>query len=178
MEDFLLMELLRSKGKSDPEFKHRFKEYMHNKYAKGKMRDSHYPEDMKTTDWDFSEGYDRFFDKLMSEHYGEHFDESHARHIVNQMYHKENDRVVSGEHFSMHKAKDVCETYSKLYHLDITPEDTYIAINAQYHDYYTLFKSWFGTNTDNKIIESAICFWFKDADYTKGSKLMHYFQED
>lgn len=32
----------------------------------------------------------------------------------------------------------------------------YVAINSQYHDYVELFKSWFGDNVDQKIIESAI----------------------
>ena len=48
-------------------------------------------------------------------------------------------------------------------------------INAQYHDYCELFKAWFGDNIDNKIIESAINFWFKDDDYKGGSKVWKYF---
>ena len=56
-----------------------------------------------------------------------------------------------------------------------TPCDIYVAINAQYHDYATLYKSWFGDNIDTKIIESAIIFWFKDEDYHEGSKIVNYF---
>lgn len=41
-----------------------------------------------------------------------------------------------------------------------------------------LFKAWFGDGIDQKIIESAIIFWFKDDDYREGSKLWNYFKEN
>ena len=56
--------------------------------------------------------------------------------------------------------------------------DVYVAINAQYHDYCELFKSWFGDGVEQKIIESAVIFWFKDDDYKDGFKLWNYFKED
>lgn len=56
--------------------------------------------------------------------------------------------------------------------------DAYVAINAQYHDYCELFKSWFGDGVEQKIIESAVIFWFKDDDYKDGFKLWNYFKED
>lgn len=46
--------------------------------------------------------------------------------------------------------------------------------NAQYHDYCKLFDSWFGSNIDNKVFESAITFWFKDVDFD-GDKVWEYF---
>lgn len=52
--------------------------------------------------------------------------------------------------------------------------DTYVAINAQYHDYAKLFEEWFGGNIDNKVFESAITFWFKDVDFD-GDKVWEYF---
>lgn len=51
---------------------------------------------------------------------------------------------------------------------------SYVAINAQYHDYCKLFDSWFGGNIDNKVFESAITFWFKDVDFD-GDKVWEYF---
>lgn len=51
---------------------------------------------------------------------------------------------------------------------------TYVAINAQYHDYAKLFEEWFGGNIDNKVFESAITFWFKDVDFD-GDKVWEYF---
>lgn len=58
-----------------------------------------------------------------------------------------------------------------------TPTDVYVAINSQYHDYVELFKSWFGDNVDQKIIESAIIFWFKDVDCKSRNKVVSYFKE-
>lgn len=55
------------------------------------------------------------------------------------------------------------------------PQD--VAINSQYHDYVELFKSWFGDNVDQKIIESAIIFWFKDVDCKSRNKVVSYFKE-
>lgn len=51
------------------------------------------------------------------------------------------------------------------------------AFNSQYHDYVELFKSWFGDNVDQKIIESAIIFWFKDVDCKSRNKVVSYFKE-
>lgn len=58
-----------------------------------------------------------------------------------------------------------------------TPTDVYVAINSQYHDYVELFKSWFGDNVDQKIIESAIIFWFKDVDCKAENKVVEYLGE-
>lgn len=57
----------------------------------------------------------------------------------------------------------------------VNPVD--VAINAQYHDYANLFKSWFGDRIDHKVIESAIVFWFKDEDNPGTTKLVNYFRE-
>ena len=114
----------------------------------------------------------------MQEHHKTHFDESHAKHIVSNMYHTENGKTHSGEKFSMMKAKEVQDRYRGMLSTDITLADIYVAINAQYHDYCELFKSWFGGNIESKIIESAIVFWFKDTDYDKGFKLTEYFKEN
>lgn len=62
--------------------------------------------------------------------------------------------------------------------MTVTHADVYVAINAQYHDYCELFKSWFGDGVEQKIIESAVIFWFKDDDYKDGFKLWNYFKED
>lgn len=61
--------------------------------------------------------------------------------------------------------------------MSATPTDVYVAINSQYHDYVELFKSWFGDNVDQKIIESAIIFWFKDVDCKSRNKVVSYFKE-
>jgi hypothetical protein len=110
-------------------------------------------------------------------HHDEHFNEFDAKEVVADMYHIENGKKQDGEKFSMIKAKEVYERYRGTIPHNITVADIYVAINAQYHDYCELFKAWFGSNIDSKIIESAIVFWFKDTDYNKGFKLTEYFKE-
>lgn len=79
---------------------------------------------------------------------------------------------------NIYKAKEVCERYRGILSQSITHADVYVAINSHYHDYCELFKAWFGDGIDQKIIESAIIFWFKDDDYREGSKLWNYFKEN
>ena len=103
-------------------------------------------------------------------------DMQYAKDIVSDMYHTSGNKKYIGERYDMHKAKEVYNEYKhKLHNYSI--EDVYIAINAQYHDYCALFKKWFGDNIDNKIIESAIIFWFEDIDYQGGNKVHKYFME-
>jgi polyhydroxyalkanoate synthesis regulator phasin len=103
--------------------------------------------------------------------------EHEAKHIVSEMYHMENGRKHTGEKFDMYKAKEVCERYRGILPSSVNPIDVYIAINSQYHDYSELFKVWFGDNIDQKIIESAVVFWFKDADAKSKNKVANYFKE-
>lgn len=108
---------------------------------------------------------------------GEHFTESEAMDLVSDMYHTEGGRKYSGEKFDIHKAKEICERYRGVIPVSATPTDVYVAINSQYHDYVELFKSWFGDNVDQKIIESAIIFWFKDVDCKAENKVVEYLGE-
>ena len=41
-----------------------------------------------------------------------------------------------------------------------------------------LFKSWFGEDIDQKVIEAAILYWFKDDDCKSNSKLWNHFKEN
>lgn len=59
---------------------------------------------------------------------------------------------------------------------DVNGKANYVAINAQYHDYCELFEKWFGSNFDEKIIASAVDFWFEDDDFD-GNKVWKYFNE-
>lgn len=68
----------------------------------------------------------------------------------------------------------IYERYKEVLPNDVEPCDVYVAINAQYHNYAKLFEEWFGGNIDNKVFESAITFWFKDADFD-GDKVWEYF---
>ena len=91
------------------------------------------------------------------------------------MFHYDGGRKYVGEKYSMMKAKEVCERYRGMIPTHINYVDVYVAINAQYHDYGILFKSWFGDNIDSKIIESAVIFWFRDDDFSEENKLKAYF---
>lgn len=115
--------------------------------------------------------------RMMAGEDTEHFGKEQAKYLVSQMYHVENGRKHVGEHYSYDKATEVMQRYVGMIPHGTTPCDIYVAINAQYHDYGTLFKSWFGDNIDSKIMESAIIFWFKDDDYKDGSKLLNYFMK-
>jgi len=87
--------------------------------------------------------------------------------------------MIDAKHGSsiVHEAVHVKNRYRGIIPSSATIADVYIAINAQYHDYYSLMKEWFGDNIDTKIIESAVNFWFKDDDYKGSSKVYKYFKE-
>lgn len=136
-------------GMNEHEFMDKFKNFM-TKYRRNSMRNS------------------------MS---GEHFTESEAKYLVADMYHTENGRKYSGEKFDMHKAKEICERYRGILPTSVTVADVYVAINSQYHDYAELFKNWFGDGIEQKIVESAIVFWFKDADCKAENKVVEYLGE-
>jgi hypothetical protein len=106
---------------------------------------------------------------------GDHFTEQEAKELVASMYHCHAGRKYIGEKFSLSKAKEVHEKYKGMLPSSVTLADIYVAINAQYHDYITLFKSWLGSDIEDKIIESALIFWFCDSDYKDNSKVYRYF---
>ena len=203
--DRLIIDYLKGKGKSDmseQEFKHKFKDFMtrYRRDSMGRYDKEWYPMERmddyyrhgrpgEFVEHDFEEWHDKHriddeemynMMKYMRHSMTEegHFNESEAKYIVSQMYHIENGRKHTGEKFDMHKAKEIVERYRGILSTSVTPADLYVAINTQYHDYAELFKTWFGDNIDQKIIESAIVFWFKDTDYKKGFKLTEYFKED
>lgn len=76
-------------------------------------------------------------------------------------------------------AKNVFDKYVRNINSSITVWDVYVTINAQYHDYIRLYSEWFRNinknELDNKIIESAITFYFKDED-SGSTKTWNYFK--
>lgn len=98
--------------------------------------------------------------------------------LVSNMYHYEGGRKYVGEKFSMAKAKEVCERYRGVIPQSFTHADVYVAINEHYHNCSELFKSWFGEDIDQKVIEAAILYWFKDDDCKSNSKLWNHFKEN
>lgn len=103
--------------------------------------------------------------------------ELEAKEVVAKMWHYDGEMKEKGEHFSMYKAKEVCEMYKNVLPSTIKYPEIYVAINAQYHDYGELFEHWFGHHVDSKLIESALVFWFGDVDYPHYSKVAKYFKD-
>ena len=114
--------------------------------------------------------------EVMSHQNGTHISELEAKEIVSKMYHIENGRKYIGEKFDIYKAKEVCDRYRGIIPTSVTVYDIYVAINSQYHDYIELFKNWFNDNVEHKVIESAIVFWFKDADCKAENKVVKYLE--
>lgn len=203
MDEIVMKEYLRNRGMSDQDFMIRLKEVLgsdrydnkmehyddkyeryNNTYTINRHSDSQlmelieglsHEDKRKLISMIESEGVNRNMYRSMSRN-NSYIDESYAKQIVSQMYHTYNGRKYVGEKYDLHKAKEIKDRYNGTIPSHYSIEDIYIAINAQYHDYCELFKSWFGDNIDNKIIESAIVFWFKDVDYKHGNKVHKYFE--
>lgn len=91
----------------------------------------------------------------------------------------DNGKICKGEIYNYDCAKNVFDKYVRNINSSITVWDVYVAINAQYHDYIRLYSEWFRNinknELDNKIIESAITFYFKDED-SGSTKTWNYFK--
>ena len=176
MSDYMLLEYLKGRGRhEDHQLLEDFKQYMHARGMKGSRRhkDYHWDEvDYKRHDWDM-EDYDSHPAKGYS--MSESFSEYEAKEIVSEMYHYEMGRKHTGEHFDMKKAEEVYRKHKDGFVTKASIEDVYIAINATYHDFCSVLKTWFGSSIDEKVILLAVSFWFKDDDY-QGNKLMDYFE--
>ena len=204
MDEIVMKEYLRNRGMSDHDFMIRLKEVLgsdrydnkmghyddgmyeryNNTYNINRHSDSQlmdmieglsYEDKKRLISMIESDGMNRNMYRSMSRN-NSYMDESQAKHIVSQMYHSSNGRKYVGEKYDLHKAKEIKDRYNGAIPSHYSVEDVYIAINAQYHDYCELFKNWFGDNIDNKIIESAIVFWFKDVDYKHGNKVHKNFE--
>ena len=165
MDDFMMYKYLKSQGMLDDVMRFR----RHN--------DSHYDYENYNDMHDYNRRYN-MYDRggMMRRHSNSgYIDENTARQLVAEMYHMENGRKHVGEKFNMHKASEVMAKHRGFIPHNITECDVYVAINAQYHDYAEIFKMWFGDNIDQKIIDSAIAFWFKDADAMSENKVAKYF---
>jgi hypothetical protein len=129
-----------------------------------------------------TEDKEKFWETMKDMHEeikGKHFDEMYAKHEVSEMYHtKPNGTICRGEIVSIDEASMVYEKYRRSIDNEVTVWDVYVALNAQAHDYSALYHQWFSDNevVKDKIIESAIVFWFKDEDHSKG-KVWDYFDE-
>lgn len=98
---------------------------------------------------------------------------------INRPQYGNGGKVCKGEIYNYDCAKNVFDKYVRNINSSITVWDVYVAINAQYHDYIRLYSEWFRNinknELDNKIIESAITFYFKDED-SSSTKTWNYFK--
>lgn len=118
------------------------------------------------------------FVELVNGMWQKSYDAQKAR--VSTMHHTaDNGKVCKGEIYNYDCAKNVFDKYVRNINSSITVWDVYVAINAQYHDYVRLYSEWFRNinknELDNKIIESAITFYFKDED-SGSTKTWNYFK--
>jgi hypothetical protein len=182
MSDYMLLEYLRNKGMKDGEHEliNDFKKYMRSrgrgKMPRASMRHKEYQwDDMEYGRHDWDMNYEDAYRARYAKDFEGSFDEFDAKEIVSEMYHYDMNRRHTGEHFDMKKAEEVYKKHKDDFVTKASPCDVYIAINATYHDFCTVLKSWFGSNIDEKVILLAVTFWFKDDDY-QGNKLMDYFE--
>lgn len=199
MDELMMYEYLKKRGlggMNEYEFMDKFRNFM-NKYRRNSRQegspfmddfymrkhnkpnndmDRFYQDEARYDDYDMENNdMDRVIRYMRNSMKDNHFTESEAKYIVADMYHIENGRKYSGEKFDMQKAKEICERYRGILPISATAADVYIAINSQYHDYAELFKDWFGDNIEQKVIESAIIFWFKDVNCKAKNKVAKYF---
>lgn len=149
MDDILLLQLLKKKGVISERDIHEF----HELTEVG------------------MESYPAHSESIYTKQEINHISEQEARNIVSKMYHIENNKKYIGERFDINKAKEVCSRYKGVIPMQVTPCEIYVAINYHYHNYINLFKQWFSDNIDNKIIETAMVFWFMDDDWKYEDKV-------
>ena len=197
MDEYLMYEYLRNKGmgrENDREFMNKFRNFMSRykrNYMKGGEMDSPYFMDdsqdfynrRHRTPGDYHDNPDvnpyefrrNNMPMYMRDSFNDnHFTESEARNVVSMMFHMEGGRKHEGEKYDLYKAKEVKDRYKGIIPSSTSIADVYVALNSHYHDYAELYKNWFGDKIDQKIIESAITFWFRDADCESENKVAEY----
>ena len=98
---------------------------------------------------------------------GAHYNEYFAKMDVGCMHHKNKaGQVEKGEHWSVAQVAEAVKGMSIPGNANIW--DVYVALNANYHDKNVKFLEWFKEDSDKKIIEDAICFYFMDEDAPEG----------
>lgn len=176
--DYMTLEAMRRGGRNDE--KQMFDEFKRFMRARGRKRRgsrmNRYYDSMEYDNYDDSYTRHNWYPMYEKDTMEDHFEMQEAKEIVESMHHTDGGRKHSGEKFDMNKAEEVYAKYKSHFVADATPEDVYVAINATYHDLCGLYKTWFGSSADERIILTAITFWFKDEDY-QGNKIFEYFED-
>ena len=124
---------------------------------------------------------ERYWEVLRDTHeimYGKHFDKEYAEWEVEHMYHKDKEgRIHRGEHWPYEDTTAVMSRYKAMLPAEVTACDFYVALNAQWHDYYCWMREHFSAEeAEEAIIESAVRFWFLDDDWEDATKVWCYFR--
>ena len=124
--------------------------------------------------------YEKYCDFLKRQHEifcGPHFNGEFAKWQVAEMYHTGSDgKKYAGEVWSLEEVQEIASRHKSSIPSSYNIYDVYVAMNASYQDFCKLYKTWFPDNFKEKIIETAITFWFKDEDYGEG-KVWDYFDD-
>ena len=100
---------------------------------------------------------------------GPHFDEEFGRWEISQMMHKdERGNLHKGEHWGESDIKMVYDKVKSKLPSSTTMWDVAVAITANWHDKVELFGKWFQGDSEERIIEDAINFYFMDVDAPEG----------
>lgn len=98
--------------------------------------------------------------------FGKHYTEEFAHHDVESMKYQDRDgREKTGEHWSMEEVIDATEGDN--FDRSVTDGDKYVACNIIYSDLCNVL-------TDEKILEVAMTFFFRDEDWGSPTKVWDY----
>ena len=98
--------------------------------------------------------------------YGRHYSEDFARHDVEGLEYEDRDgHHCTGEHWTMEEVIDATENDD--FDSSVTDGDKYVALNVIFSDLCNVLD-------DDKIIEVALTFFFKDPDWGSPTKIWDY----
>lgn len=120
---------------------------------------------------------DKFWEFMRDQHeifMGPHFDEKFAKYQVEHMHHKGTDgKEYKGAKWDIEQTNSVMSKYKSVLPSGTTEWDFFVALNASYHDHCNEYKEWFADKYEERIIEEAVNFYFKDDDAPNG-KVWYY----
>lgn len=113
---------------------------------------------------------------------GKHYNEAFAKARVAAMWNCKDASCSKEEHhahFTMEQSMDYYRKFKTELPAKVNQYDFYVAINAQALNYGKTFAEWFTDDADKRLVESAVKFWFQDADFAKGKdvKVWEYFED-
>ena len=113
--------------------------------------------------------FNRFAREQHEIFYGPRFDETFGKLQIESMHHKGSDgKEYHGARWSTDDMKAEYEKYKPSLPSGTTFWDFAVAITGNWHDKVDLFKKWFPDAFEERVIEDAVNFYFKDEDAPSG----------